>query len=173
MFDAPLTTFDYVFFLAPLVGVVLFLVLRSKSVQELLKGIHLEDPLLQNGEAAEATVLEVRDTALRINKQPVLSLLLEVRPSGRAPYQVKVQKRLTRFSSTATWQPGLRVDVKFDPKHPLRVALVGPVTTPLASPPPAAKDPIQAMTDLKRMADAGLITAREYEDKKAELLARL
>lgn len=73
---------------------------------------------VENGEAGEATVLEVRDSAIRINKRPVLQRLLEVRIPGRAAYPARVRKKL--------------------PPH-----------------------------------DGGLITGREYEAKKAEILGRL
>jgi len=45
---------------------------------------------------------------------------------------------------------------------------------PSAAPaPPPAADPVQRLKQLKDMLDAGLITAQEYESKKAEILSRL
>jgi hypothetical protein len=125
---------------------------------------------LKNGVAGEATVLEVRDTAIRMNKHPVFQLLLEVHIPGRAPYQARVSKRLPPHSSTATWGPGLRVQVMVDPMQPQRVVITGFATT---APPAPPADPVRAMEDLKRMADAGLITEHEFEAKKAEILGRL
>ena len=37
----------------------------------------------------------------------------------------------------------------------------------------AGEDPMQALSKLKQLADAGLITTDEYEAKKKEILARL
>ncbi|WP_228565595.1 hypothetical protein [Myxococcus sp. AB036A] len=54
----------------------------------------VERQVLKHGEDAEATVLELRDTALRVNRRPVFELLLEVRQRGRASYQARVRKRL-------------------------------------------------------------------------------
>ena len=42
-----------------------------------------------------------------------------------------------------------------------------------ATPQSAVDDPMQALAKLKQLADAGLITADEYEAKKKEILARL
>ncbi|RKI49560.1 SHOCT domain-containing protein [Corallococcus sp. AB004] len=138
-----------------------------------LLGAGPDRAVLEHGEPGEATVLEVRDSAIRINKRPLLQLLLEVRIPGRAPYQARVSKQLPRYSSTATWGPGLRVQVKADPKQPQHVVITGFVMTASASPPSLPADPVRAMEDLKRMADGGLITEREYEEKKAEILGRL
>lgn len=138
-----------------------------------LLGAGLDRTELENGRAGEATVLEVRDTAIRIDKRPVLQLLLEVHIPGRAPYQTRVSKRLPPHSSTATWGPGLRVQVMVDPMKPQRVVITGFAMAAPASPPSPPVDPVRAMEDLKRMADGGLITEREYEAKKAEILGRL
>ncbi|MHA7633808.1 SHOCT domain-containing protein [Corallococcus sp. M7] len=138
-----------------------------------LLGAGLARTELKNGTAGEATVLEVRDTAVRINKSPVLQLLLEVHIPGRAPYQARASKRLPPYSSPATWWPGLRVQVMVDPMQPQRVVITGFAMTAPASPPSPPVDPVRAMEDLKRMADGGLITEREYEEKKAEILGRL
>lgn len=118
-------------------------------------------------------MLEVRDSALRINKRPIPQVLLEVRIPGRAPYQARVSKKLPPHSSTATWSPGLLVHVKADPKQPQHVVITGFVMTTSSSLPSLPADPVRAMEDLKRMADGGLITEREYEEKKAEILGRL
>ncbi|MFB1481702.1 SHOCT domain-containing protein [Corallococcus sp. RDP092CA] len=138
-----------------------------------LLGAGPERAVLEHGEPGEATVLEVRDSALRINRRSILQLLLEVRIPGRAPYQARVSKKLPAHSSTATWGPGLRVQVKADPKQPQHVVITGFVMTAPASPPAPPADPVRAMEDLKRMAERGLITEREYEEKKAEILGRL
>lgn len=48
----------------------------------------------------------------------------------------------------------------------------GSVPTPPPAP-PAQDDPLQKLKKLKDMADAGLITAQEYEAKKADILSRM
>lgn len=52
-------------------------------------------------------------------------------------------------------------------------AAAGGIVLQGASPQSAAEDPMQALAKLKQLADAGLITADEFETKKKEILARL
>ncbi|MBU8895361.1 hypothetical protein DRW03_14930 [Corallococcus sp. H22C18031201] len=134
--------------------------------------------LRAEGTPATATVLEMQDTALRINRAHVYSILLEVRMEGRAPYQVRTRTRLTHMSGLAVWGPGLRINVRVDPNNPQRLVILGPIQAvdlarvlgAAAAPP---QDPVQAMTDLQRLADAGLISPSEFEAKRAEILGRL
>ncbi|MBJ6759797.1 SHOCT domain-containing protein [Myxococcaceae bacterium JPH2] len=133
--------------------------------------------LREEGTPAQATVLEMKDTALRINRAHVYSILLEVRMEGRAPYQVRTRTRLIGMSGMAVWGPGLEVNVKVDPKDPQRLVILGP-TQPidLARALGAAaqpQDPVRAMADLQRLSDAGLISPSEFEAKRAEILGRL
>lgn len=44
---------------------------------------------------------------------------------------------------------------------------------PSSAPTTSTSDPVKALTDLKAMLDAGLVTPAEYEAKKAEILARM
>ena len=54
--------------------------------------------LLEAGEAAEATILEVTDTGVTVNEiYPVVKVLLEVRPHGRPPYQAETQMMINRM----------------------------------------------------------------------------
>jgi hypothetical protein len=52
----------------------------------------------------------------------------------------------------------------------LQAPAVAPVAAPVA---PVAEDPLAALSKLKQLRDAELITAEEFEGKKAEILARL
>lgn len=54
-----------------------------------------------------------------------------------------------------------------------RRAAAGGIVLQGATPQSAAEDPLQALAKLKQLADAGLITAEEFEAKKKEILARL
>ncbi|TQF09146.1 SHOCT domain-containing protein [Myxococcus llanfairpwllgwyngyllgogerychwyrndrobwllllantysiliogogogochensis] len=136
----------------------------------------------QHGIPAEATLLRLERTAMRINKATVYNHLLQVRVPGRAPYEVWLRSRAHDWN-VRVMEPGLELKVKVAPEDPNRVAVMGPLvpqdlghlvrlmTQPPVPPPPA--DPVKALTDLQRMAGAGLITTEEFEQKKAEILARL
>jgi hypothetical protein len=56
------------------------------------------------------------------------------------------------------------------------IAVQANIAPPVAQMQPGATDvgdPVQRLEQLKRMADAGLITAAEYDTKKAEILSRM
>lgn len=137
-----------------------------------------EANILKHGVPAEATVLQMKDTGWRINKRPLFETLLEVRQPDRPPYQVKVMKRLVSMQGAWMLDVGMRLDVKVDPKDPQSVAIVGAAVPPAAFQSvsaglPSAGDPVKAMSDLQKLRDAGLITQNEYDEKRAQILARL
>jgi hypothetical protein len=47
------------------------------------------------------------------------------------------------------------------------------IPTPQATPAPSKEDPLEQLTKLKKMLDAGLITEDEYSTKKADILSRM
>jgi hypothetical protein len=80
--------------------------------------------LLKRGEPAEATILEVKETGITIQKNyPVAKLLLEVRPREGEPYQEWVKCMVNRFD-IPTYQPGAVVQVMVDPRNRKKVAVV-------------------------------------------------
>jgi len=87
----------------------------------LLKG----DRLLKHGKQAVATVLEVWDTGITVDELDYLvGLLLEVRPPGQPSYQVKTKTRVSRVQPDL-YQPGMVVQVRYDPRKPKKVSIEG------------------------------------------------
>ncbi len=78
--------------------------------------------LLATGETAQATVLQMTDTGMRINDNPRVSLLLEVRPANRPAYQVEV-KQVISMLQASQYQPGQLLEVKIDPSDQKKVAI--------------------------------------------------
>jgi hypothetical protein len=74
------------------------------------------------GVPAEATVVQIWDTGVTVNKDPVVGFLLEVHPENEAPFQAKTKARVSRLAIPRV-QPGARLHVMFDPKDTSRVAL--------------------------------------------------
>jgi hypothetical protein len=201
-------------------GVVIAVVVWALLLGPMLKTYHLR----QRGQPAEATILEVWDTGVTINRDPQVGLRLEVRPPGQPPYQAKTTAMVSRLNP-GLYCPGMVVQVLYDPQNPQRVAVesVGPslagewrggaseqvyrnsddlppemrqafqqVTTIFNDsdgnglpdifeaaqvvdlrPDSAANNPVQRLSQLKELLDAGLITPSEYEAKKSEILSRL
>lgn len=71
--------------------------------------------LQQNGLSAEATILKIWDTGTTINENPVVRMLLEVRPPGGTPFQAETERLIPRLQVPQV-QPGAVVAVKFDPQ---------------------------------------------------------
>ena len=97
------------------IGIPIYLMRSNQKKAEALMAI---------GTPGEATVLQLADTGMRINDNPRLSLLLEVRLPGYPPYQV--QKTMTvpliRMSQV---QVGSIVAVMVDPAQPNNPDKVG------------------------------------------------
>ncbi len=74
------------------------------------------------GVPAEATVVQIWDTGVTVNEDPVVGFLLEVHPDGAAPFQAKTKARISRLAIPRV-QPGARLRVLYDPKDESRVAL--------------------------------------------------
>jgi hypothetical protein len=76
------------------------------------------------GVRGEATILSVQDTGMRINDNPRVSMVLEVRLPNMAPYQI--QKTITvSIFQLAQVQTGAVVGVLVDPSAPQNPDKVG------------------------------------------------
>jgi hypothetical protein len=105
-----------------LTGVLGAVLTMGCAIANQMSGMSLVDELRDRGVSAEARILEIWDTHMRVNDDPVVGFLLEVRPPDRAPYQAKA-KGLISIIFIPQFQPGAIVPVRFDPDDPSRVAL--------------------------------------------------
>ena len=82
------------------------------------------EALMATGRQGEATILQLEDTGMRINDNPRVALLLDVRIPGYSPYQVQktVTVPLIRLSQL---QVGSVVAVMADPDQPNNPDKVG------------------------------------------------
>ena len=74
------------------------------------------------GVAAPATVVQIWDTGVTVNNDPVVGFLLDVKPEGQAPFQAKTKALVSRLAVPRV-QPGAQLKVMYDPKDTTRVAL--------------------------------------------------
>jgi hypothetical protein len=70
--------------------------------------------LLARGESAEARILRIWKTGVRINKRPVVRVLLEVRPRYQQPFQAETERHLSVLQRVQIY-PGAVVPVKYNP----------------------------------------------------------
>ncbi|QSQ19184.1 SHOCT domain-containing protein [Pyxidicoccus parkwayensis] len=135
--------------------------------------------LREHGTPAEATVLQMNRTAMRINKRTVYDFLLEVRVPGRPAYQVRCHNRAHDWN-VFFLEPGVRLKVNVDPVDPQRFVVLGPVSQQrprslqdLVAGIGHRLDPVKALRDLQTLLDEQIITQDEYTRKKSEILARM
>ncbi|MCL4870790.1 MAG: hypothetical protein KJ063_17665 [Anaerolineae bacterium] len=98
-------------------GFIIFFVYRTVYGK-----INQSNKLLATGVPAQARVLQLADTGVRLNDNPQVKLLLEVQPMGQPPYQVEVNSFVSMLK-LAQIQPGQIVNVRYDPADPSKVAL--------------------------------------------------
>lgn len=82
------------------------------------------EELMATGKQGEATILALQDTGMRINDDPRVAIVMEVRIPGYAPYQVQktITLPLIRMSQV---QVGSVVAVMADPTQPNNPDKVG------------------------------------------------
>lgn len=74
------------------------------------------------GVPAQATVVQIWDTGVTVNNDPVVGFLLEVKPENQAAFQAKTKALVSRLAVPRV-QPGARLRVFYDPKDTTRVAV--------------------------------------------------
>jgi hypothetical protein len=108
----------------PIIITVVVLIVVFVIVGRVMRSAGQDRKLLQTGEPAQATILQLRETGLRINEQPQIALTLEVRPTNRPAYQTEA-KMIISYLQAAQFQPGALLDVRVDPADPNKVAIAG------------------------------------------------
>jgi hypothetical protein len=86
-----------------------------------MTGYSQAQELQKTGQPAEATILEIRDTGMTMNNDPIVDFVLEVRPEGKKAYKAETRMRISRIE-IPQFQPGAVVEVNYDPNDPSRVS---------------------------------------------------
>ena len=92
------------------------------ALADRMSGVSDAKELQKTGEPAEATILQIWDTGMTVNDDPVIRFLLEVHPAGKPAYQAETKIRISRIA-ISRFQPGAVVPVRIDPRHSKHVAL--------------------------------------------------
>lgn len=101
-------------------GIYFFVSLHRRTAG-LLSGKTLSR-LLEKGHSARAKILELEDTGMAVNDDPVVQVLLQIHDSDKPPYQAKVKQLVSRLAVHHLSKSGT-VEVLIDPDNPLIVAL--------------------------------------------------
>jgi hypothetical protein len=107
---------------AALLAFVLPLSLTGCAIRDRMTGEAEARRIRAVGVAAPAMVLQIWDTGVTVNDDPVVGFLLDVRPEGQAPFQAKTKALVSRLAVPRV-QPGAQLKVMYDPKDTTRVAL--------------------------------------------------
>lgn len=103
--------------------VVLVFTISGCAIRDKFTGESTAREIRKVGVAAEATVVDIWDTGVTVNDDPVVGFVLDVTPSdGRPPFQAKTRALVSRLDVPRV-QPGARLHVMFDPKDTTRVAV--------------------------------------------------
>jgi len=107
----------------PVVVIGIMLLVFGPFIIRLVRTSSKNRELLGHGEDAQAVILSIRETGVRINEQPQVNLTLEVRPTNGAPsFQAQATTVISYFQITQ-FQPGSLLQVKYDPNNTSRVAI--------------------------------------------------
>ncbi len=82
--------------------------------------IYRAEALRAGGAPAEATVLEAWGTGVSVSENPRVAVRLQVRPAGQPAYEVQTSCLVSQ-ANRVYFQPGVKVDVRYDPRNPARV----------------------------------------------------
>ena len=108
------------------IGITLLVVLVIvwRVILPLVKSSNLNRQLIQNGLPAQAIIIKTWDTGVTVNDNPRVGFLLEVRPQNQPPFQAQAQMLVSRIH-LAMYQPGMPVEVRYDPRNMSKVAISG------------------------------------------------
>jgi len=104
-------------FSAALPVVLVVLIMRHTKKQK-----EAQAQLLATGTPAQATILSLKESGLRVNDRPELYIELEVRPPEGQVYEVTVS-RITSVIEVPRLQPGSTVAVVIAPDNPQNVLI--------------------------------------------------
>jgi hypothetical protein len=88
-----------------------------------MSGVAEAKRLQASGVAASARVVEIWDTGITVNQDPVIGLKVEVTRADGTTYAATIPKSLISRLDVPRFQPGSVVDVRIDPQDPMKVAL--------------------------------------------------
>ncbi|NPU84244.1 MAG: hypothetical protein HPY65_07120 [Syntrophaceae bacterium] len=101
--------------------VVVSLLVFYLNARFMMKGNPEKDRWMTDGTDARAEVLEIRDTGLTMNNDPMVALTLMVKPRYGSSFQVQTK---TWVSRVAIPRAGDVIDIRYDPTDPQRVLVI-------------------------------------------------
>lgn len=101
----------------------LTLLLAGCAVADRMSGVAEAKRLQGTGTPANARILEIWDTGITVNDDPVIGMRVEISRSDGTTYTAAIPKSLISRLDVPRFQPGANVPVRIDPRDPNLVAL--------------------------------------------------
>jgi hypothetical protein len=102
---------------------VLTSLLAGCAMIDRMSGVAEAKRLQASGVAASARIVEIWDTGITVNQDPVIGMKVEVSRADGTTYSATIPKSLISRLDIPRFQPGSVVDVRIDPQDPAKVAL--------------------------------------------------
>jgi hypothetical protein len=107
----------------PAVLAVLIAAASGCSLIDRMSGVAEARRLQESGLPATAKILDLWDTGITVNDDPVIGLRVEVSRQDGSTYTVSIPKSLVSRLDIPRFQPGSIVAVRIDPRDSMLVAL--------------------------------------------------
>src|SRR5258706_9983019 len=98
-------------------------VLTGCAMIDRMSGVAETKRIQESGVAARARILEIWDTGITVNEDPVIGIRAEVTRADGTTYTASIPKSLISRLDIPRFQPGAVVDVRIDPQDSSKVAL--------------------------------------------------
>jgi hypothetical protein len=102
---------------------VLASILGGCAVIDRMSGVAETKRIQEAGVAARARIVEIWDTGITVNDDPVIGIRAEVTRADGTTYTATIPKSLISRLDIPRFQPGAVVDVRIDPQDSSKVAL--------------------------------------------------
>lgn len=106
-----------------LVLAILSLTSYGCSMVDRMSGVSEARRLQETGEPATARIIEIWDTGMTVNDDPVIGLRVEVSRADGSAYTTTIEKSLVSRVHIPQFQPGSTVAVRIDPQDSANVVL--------------------------------------------------
>jgi hypothetical protein len=105
-----------------LIGPVITVVVIVLFVVPLMRRSAQRRQLLATGTRAQARIVSIQETGVRINEQPEVLFTLDVQPDGRPGFRAQCRATISVLMAPRV-QPGMTTTVRYDPQDPTKVAI--------------------------------------------------
>jgi hypothetical protein len=98
-------------------------ILGGCAMIDRMSGVAETKRIQEAGVAAQARIVEIWDTGITLNDDPVIGIRAEVTRADGTTYTATIPKSLISRLDIPRFQPGAVVDVRIDPQDSSKVAL--------------------------------------------------